>query len=382
MGKLKNQPTIRPLPANSDGLHRPVWNSLIRYLLVLVIGGLAAMLIADPATLKMWFGPKNVVMPSQTLAELLARSPDDLATIDIARVNLLCAQGLSGAEEFTPGAMAGFVSRSNDSAQAAIDKTLKQIDSWADKVKAKTEAALPQFKDATVAKESQNSEAFFRMNVLVKTLQEDLGIRGNGKRYRNVNYQKSTDLFVHGLAAANSAGSSVAAATSPATGPSAETGTGTSASMPVLYVAIGRRLGYPLKLVTAKGQWFIRWDPSPTAAATDRERKNFDATADGKIQSWPDEYYRSWPSPITDAELKRGEYLRSLTPTEELASFLALRGHCLLDTGKVQEAQVTYAQAHKLFLSSHDLYGFLATSVQAESNPNQRMASADRKSVV
>ena len=35
---------------------------------------------------------------------------------------------------------------------------------------------------------------------------------------------------------------------------------GTCASMPVLYVAVGRRLGYPLKLVEARGHLLLRWD--------------------------------------------------------------------------------------------------------------------------
>jgi hypothetical protein len=35
---------------------------------------------------------------------------------------------------------------------------------------------------------------------------------------------------------------------------------GTCLSMPVAYVAVGRRLGYPLKLVTAKGHLFARWE--------------------------------------------------------------------------------------------------------------------------
>lgn len=35
---------------------------------------------------------------------------------------------------------------------------------------------------------------------------------------------------------------------------------GTCSSMPVLYSAVGRRLGYPLKLVTIKGHLFVRWE--------------------------------------------------------------------------------------------------------------------------
>jgi hypothetical protein len=41
---------------------------------------------------------------------------------------------------------------------------------------------------------------------------------------------------------------------------------GTCSSLPVLYVAVGRQLGYPLKLVTAKGHLFVRWEGAESRA--------------------------------------------------------------------------------------------------------------------
>ncbi len=61
-----------------------------------------------------------------------------------------------------------------------------------------------------------------------------------------------------------------------------------------------------------------------------------------------DDYYKGWPQPITEAELETGRFLRSLTPAEELACFLAARGHCLLDTGRRPAAAEAYAAAHRL----------------------------------
>ena len=60
----------------------------------------------------------------------------------------------------------------------------------------------------------------------------------------------SRDLFLHGLLR-------------PALNPQPSTlnlPRGTCSSMPVLYIAIGRRLGYPLKIVTTKAHLFIRWE--------------------------------------------------------------------------------------------------------------------------
>ena len=43
---------------------------------------------------------------------------------------------------------------------------------------------------------------------------------------------------------------------------------------------------------------------------------------------------------MSPAETKSGRFLRSLTPAEELACWLASRGHCLLDTGQAREARI------------------------------------------
>ena len=82
---------------------------------------------------------------------------------------------------------------------------------------------------------------------------------------------------------------------------------------PVLYVAVGRRLGHPLKLVTTRGHLFARWDD-------DKERFNIEATNEG-LNCFPDKYYHHWPFELTELEIKSGRYLRSLTREEQLAVF-------------------------------------------------------------
>ena len=64
--------------------------------------------------------------------------------------------------------------------------------------------------------------------------------------------------------------------------------------MPVLYIAIGRRLGYPLKLVTTKAHLFIRWE-----SATDRF--NVEATGRG-MNRYDDEHFKHWPFPVTEED--------------------------------------------------------------------------------
>jgi hypothetical protein len=99
---------------------------------------------------------------------------------------------------------------------------------------------------------------------------------------------------------------------------------------------------YPLKLVTAKGHRFARWE-SPDG----RERFNIEASNKG-LNTFPDEYYKSWPIPMTEADLRSGHYLRSLTMNEEQALFLQTRGLCLQTAGRLQEAPVDGEIAHRL----------------------------------
>jgi hypothetical protein len=154
----------------------------------------------------------------------------------------------------------------------------------------------------------------------VTVLQQDFGVRYNPERIRQVSFTHSQDLFLHGMV--DSAGG------------------GTCVSMPVAYTAVARRLGYPVRLVLAKGHVFCRWD------APD-ERFNIEATNQG-LNTFEDAYYKTWPEPVTEAEIKACRYLVSLSPAEEVASFLASRGHCLLDTGRAAEARDAYAAAARL----------------------------------
>jgi hypothetical protein len=110
--------------------------------------------------------------------------------------------------------------------------------------------------------------------------------------------------------------------------------------MPVLYLAIGRRLGYPLKLVTTKAHLFLRWEDA-------RERFNLEATGKG-MNRYDDENFRQWPFPVTEAEIRTEGYLKSLSAAEELAVFLSSRGNCLKEAGRQAEATDCYAAATRL----------------------------------
>jgi hypothetical protein len=229
---------------------------------------------------------------------------------DIALVNLKCAGGLRGAEHLE------------------VEACLAKLDDWAKHVKTETERHLYRFRQHP--EEYESSEGFFRILMMAVVLQEDFHVRYDPARISapsqtRVNdgfFRDSQDVFLHGLL-----------------GPRR---TGTCSSIPVLFVAIGRRLGYPLKLVTAKAHLFARWD-----SADGRERFNIETTNKG-LNSFPDEYYEKWPFPMTEADLRSGRYLRSLSPNEELALFLQTRGLCLKAAGRALEARAAWEAAHRL----------------------------------
>lgn len=237
-----------------------------------------------------------------SLSQLLALPEKKLADVDVASMNLLCAEGLPGSEILN------------------VNKCLKMLDSWARRVKTETDRYL--YKFSQNPHEYKNSEGYFRMMMLVTVLQQDYGVHYNLERVRDIDFTNSKDQFIHGMI-------------------NDENG-GTCVSMPVLYVAVGKRLNYPLKLVLTKEHIFARWESKDGS-----ERFNIEGSGRG-FESYDDDYYKTWPLQMTPQEIASGRYLKSLTPAEELATFLACRGHCLLDIGRTAEAQMAYGYAHRL----------------------------------
>ncbi len=99
-------------------------------------------------------------------------------------------------------------------------------------------------------------------------------------------------------------------------------GFGSCASLPIVFCSVGRRFGYPLKLVRAKGHMFLRWDDARSGNGF-----NIECTSHG-FHTPTDDYYRTWPEECSDQEILRYGWLRSLTPREELAAFLEQRRFC------------------------------------------------------
>ena len=259
---------------------------------------------------------------------------DRLANVDIALMNLRCAEGLPGSEGLN------------------IPASLKLLDDYAKHVQRETERHLYRFHQKP--EEFQNSEAYFRLMMLAVVLQEDMRMRYNPKRIEPLSaFQPdetfcadAKDVFINGL-----------------TGPPMM---GTCASLPVLYVAIGRRLGYPLHLATAKYHLFVRWEDQ-------RTRLNVEATAQG-FTSYEDDYYKTWPFPVSEEDIKAEGYLKTMTPSEELACFLEMRGPCLSNAKRYGEALAAYREACR---HAPDVRAYQKT-LEANQNEAERRAADSR----
>jgi len=240
-------------------------------------------------------------IPSDALIGLVDLSDDQLREADIATLNLMAARSLPGAENLD------------------VKKCLRVLDQWTRLVRMNTKDWLPGFK--RTPRRFGRSPGQFRMTAMITVLQRSLGVRYNlSFNEGEYNGTDSRNLFIHGLLGGRG---------------------GTCVSMPVLYTAIGRRLGYPLKLVETKEHLFARWDDP------EGERFNIECTSRGFL-SYDDAHHRQHPWPVTEDEVRNGIFLKSLEPREELSLFLQLRATCLRDNLRFADALEVYYHAHQL----------------------------------
>ncbi len=172
--------------------------------------------IASPTTRD----PKSA-RPPRTLTALLQLRPEVLEQCDLATLNLLCAEGLRGAEDLK------------------MESCLETLDAWTRHVAAETTRNFHRL--AANPKEYGDSLPYYRMMMLATVLQEDFGTLYNPDRAQpqlrgewepnDSFFADSRDVFLHGLLRDKHAG--------------------TCSSLPVLYVAVAQRMGYPVHLAAA-----------------------------------------------------------------------------------------------------------------------------------
>jgi len=224
-----------------------------------------------------------------------------LARADIAAVNWACAFGLPGLE--------------------VIDwkHCLWTIDGWAESCRRFTDAMMPHFRAGRC--DFPESEPKFRIQAMVTHLQRDLGVRYHPDRIAEGAKFEPADSFIHGVIQGNG---------------------GTCGNLPVVYTAVGRRLGYPLMLATTRNHLFCRWDALPGG-----ECFNIEASGKG-VSFFTDDHYRTGRFQMPAETIKACGYLESLSPREELAGFLCQRGECWMQEKNYGEAVTAFAWAHEM----------------------------------
>jgi len=259
-------------------------------------------------------GPRQMSSSAYpALSEVCANPDAFIERLDVGALNLICASGLPGAENLD------------------LAKCLDWLDEAARQVEFQTRRHWYRFIDSPDS--YHNSPGYFCCYFLLQVLQEEFQVRYNPARIKDPKFQDircidpdfkdSRDLFIHGII----------------DGPG-----GTCGSMPIIYVAVGRRLGYPLKLVETKCHLFFRWEDLEGERFGYPEQFNVEGAGEG-IYMYPDQHYREWPEPWTKADIEGDYYLKSQSPSQELAGFLVTRGECLSDHSRIEETIECYRWA-------------------------------------
>jgi hypothetical protein len=240
-----------------------------------------------------------------SLTELCANPDAFFERLDVGALNLICASGLPGAETLD------------------VAKCLDWLDDAARQAEFQIRRHWYRFVNSPET--YHNSPGYFCCYYMLQVLQVEFGVKYNPARIKDPKFQDvrcfdadfkdSRDLFIHGII----------------DGPG-----GTCGSMPIIYVAVGRRLGYPLKLVETRGHLFFRWEDLDGKRFGFPEQFNVEGAGEG-IHMYPDQHYREWPEPWSKADIEGDYYLKSQTPSQELAGFLVTRGECLADNGRIEE---------------------------------------------
>ncbi len=276
---------------------------------------------------------------TEILNDLFETEPEKFATKDIAILNLLCAPTIKGAETLDIRKCLARIDAVAQQVRAAIDRNIHRLpqdpDYW----------HCPQMWKAawavTVIK--RYFGATYNPEIAAMTVQ--------GQRSQMDN---ARDVFIGGLLDEDKT-----------------LRHGTCASIPVLVAAVGRRLGFPIKLTTAGRHVFARWEG-------DGARFNIEASCPGGMATPPDEHYHRYFKDGDSACRSSSFHLRTLTPAEEFALFMTFRVEALCYAERYDETFLWSARALQF---SPDDPGFLAWAVRGTNLAMRRRYTAANSGV-
>jgi hypothetical protein len=233
---------------------------------------------------------RQVNSTTPTWQELALLSNESLSRRDVAVSNLACAVGLPGADRFDSYAC------------------VCRLDEFAAFVKPYTDSCLVEF--LADPAHYNGSEGIFRVACLTTALGRKFGVRYNPAKVPIDVPMDAADSFIGGALLGDG---------------------GSCGSLPVVCAAVGRRLGYPIRLSTAFRHLFARWEDPQTG-----ERFNIEY-GDKGMDAPPDEHYRQGRMEAPPLYEELGCFRQTLTPRQELGCFLTTRAYLLKELGRTRE---------------------------------------------
>lgn len=206
----------------------------------------------------------------RSLDDLLRLPEREFEKLDIVELNLAVAREIPSCRGLDAG------------------RYVKMVDEWAAWIKHEVDRHWYQFE--TKPAEYNHSKAYFCALMMRTILDQDFGIRYDVEGF---SFEEPEDLFIHGVI---------------------DDRRGTCLSLPILQIAIGQRLGWPIKAVAVPGHTFCRWDDPANG-----ERLNIEAANTRGFVDHDDEYYRHWPFEVDPRWEREHHVLASLTMRQHAA---------------------------------------------------------------
>jgi hypothetical protein len=295
------KPRSKPTPVPPPKRPRRLWLNVGS--VVLAVGALVAVVVMSSM-------PNGTSAPKapkpQTAVQIKAASDADFARFAQLSARDLVAMSDAELEAMDPLVMNMVVAKGvPDLAGIDFAKYARVVDGWADRIGA-----------ALIAREP-------------------------GEAATSPAYRADPDIWRAGGMAMALAGSSIGI------------GYSRDVKMPVLYMAVAHRLGWPLKAVAAADHMWCRWDDG-------KKRFNLEATSStseggmGSFATPPDDAYRTDFKVSPKAE-EVGSDLGTLSARQTLGVYLQQRAGYYRETGKWQDAEADLLMARLCFPQNRDI---------------------------
>lgn len=267
----------------------------------------------DPSPTRVMDVDRDVV--NLAVSELLSFSDAELESLDPVLINLAVVRKLP------------------EYANVEVDRYVKTIDEWADRVERTNALALER---------GVSSDPLFQYDpdlwacggMAIALAGESIGIEYT----RDVlDPGDPSQTFLPGII---------------------DTKQGTCANMPVLYLAIAHRLGWPLKGVVSRDHFWVRWDDGEKQFNLEATNAAAEGDGVGAFTSAPDETYID-ELRTPQVAVESGSDLTSLTARQTLGVYLQSRAGYWAAHDEWAKAEHDLLLARTCFPENRDIYMFL-----------------------